>query len=720
VIEAGERTGRVGDSVVAHLLRPGVIEPAFQPIVRIADGEIVAYEALARSTVPLPGNPGDWFMEAQRLGLTTDLDVACLEAIAAAGPPPFGRLLFVNVSPSSLGDPRILALADRLPNRIVIELTEREAIEDLGGLRRHLAWWMARGARIALDDTGAGYASLQQVVQLRPAFLKLDASLVSELATDRTRQALVAALATFAEQVGASVIAEAVETPQQLAWLRAAGVGMAQGFLLARPGPRWPVVAPVAIVPAERADLRLLQRNLEAARSRREACEAVADHLFRRGGLMPSVYIHSTGRLRCYAQRGLWQVLDGMAPTAGITGRTFRSGETQLLADVEHEADYLEAIPGVVAELCVPVRDGGRAGGQVIGALNVESLVSLEPDALDEVEACADLLGRALATRTDQEDTTTLRRLAAVASSLVAVADAAETASAVVAAACELVGTDSGAVLLGDVDTGFEVTHAAGPLEHGLAEMEARDVDHLARVLAPMTSVYSSGDITGLASVGGTTLRDAGAQAVIAVPLIARARRIGILVLANSHPLPIGPSVAESLEVLASVAGSCLETSGDMAELRTRANRDALTGLRNHARFHEELRERSAGRACISLFDIDRFKDVNDTLGHLAGDRVLRETAAALKLAAAPGAMLFRIGGDELAALLPTNDADLAATMATQMIVAARSVLHPFGADLSAGIAVRRDGEDLMDTLHRADAALYRAKAAGGGAVSRG
>jgi diguanylate cyclase (GGDEF)-like protein len=275
-------------------------------------------------------------------------------------------------------------------------------------------------------------------------------------------------------------------------------------------------------------------------------------------------------------------------------------------------------------------------------------------------------------------------------------------------------------VLLGDVDTGFEVTHAAGPLEHGLAEMEARDVDHLARVLAPMTSVYSSGEITGLASVGGATLRDAGAQALIAVPLVARARRIGILVLANSHPLPIGPSVAESLEVLASVAGSCLETSGDMAELRTRANRDALTGLRNHARFHEELRERSAGRACIALFDIDRFKDVNDTLGHLAGDQVLRETAAALKSAAAPGAMLFRIGGDELAALLPTNDADLAATMATQMIVAARSVLHRFGADLSAGIAVRRDGEDLMDTLHRADAALYRAKASGGGAVSRG
>lgn len=704
------------DSVVGRLLLPGAITPAYQPIVRIADGEVVAYEALARSTASAAGTPTDWFRAAQRMGCTADLDVACLQAIAAAGPPPFGRLLFVNLSPTSLGDPRVLALADRLPSRLVIELTEREAIEDLVGLRRHLAWWTARGARVALDDTGAGYASLQQVVQLRPAFIKLDASLVSDLDTDRTRQALVAALATFAEQVGASVIAEAVETPQQLAWLRSAGVGLAQGFMLGRPGPRWPVVTPIAIVPPEHTQLRLLQTKLDAVGNRREACEAVADHLYRRGGLMPSVYVHSAGRLRCYAQRGLWQVLDGMAPTAGVTGRTFRSGESQLLADVDHAADYLEAIPGVVAELCVPV----RSGDVVVGALNVESLVGLDPEMIDEVHVCAELLGSALATRTDQEDTTTLRRLAAVASSLVAVADEGATASAVVAAACELAGTDSGAVLLGDVDSGFEITHAAGPLERGLAAIEMPDLDHLARVLAPLASVYSSGESSGLSSVGGNALREAGAHAVIAVPLVARARRIGILLLAHSQSLSIGPSVAESLEVLASVAGSCMETAGDLVELRTRANRDALTGLRNHARFHEELRARHDDHVCIALFDVDGFKEVNDTLGHLAGDRLLREMSAVLKSALPAGGMLFRIGGDELAALLPAPDVDEAASHAERMIGTALPVLARAGAGLSAGTAIRQAGEDLMDTLHRADEALYRAKASGGSRVSVG
>src|SRR5207244_396904 len=102
---------------------------------------------------------------------------------------------------------------------------------------------------------------------------------------------------------------------------------------------------------------------------------------------------------------------------------------------------------------------------------------SLEADVMGEVQRCAALLGDALATRAEPEDATVLRRLAAVPSSLVTVADHSKTASAVVAAACELVGTDSGAVLLGDVDAGFELTYAAGPLERALERMGRRDLD---------------------------------------------------------------------------------------------------------------------------------------------------------------------------------------------------------------------------------------------------
>ena len=706
----------LGDSVVARLLCPGAVRPVFQPIVRLADGEVVGYEALARANVPVPGTTSDWFEEADALGLTGELDLACLIAVAEAGPPPLGRLLFVNASPSSLGDPRVQALADRLPGHLVIELTERAAIEDIEGLQADLAWWTGRGARVALDDMGAGYASLQQVVQVRPTFLKLDRSLITGIDTDRTRQALVASLVTFAQQVGASLVAEGVETTRQLAWLREAGVALAQGYLLARPGPRWPILTTTPRSSDERSDLSALERNLASCRTRRAACDAVAEHLFRRGGLMPSVYLQSGGRLRCYAQRGLWQVLDGMAASAGITGRTYRSGRTQIVVDVSAERDYLEAIPGVVAELCVPV----RCEGAVVGALNVESLTKLGEDVLAEVEQCAELLGRCLDEHADDEDGQILRRLATVASSLVAVADATETASAVVAAACELAATDSGAVFLGDADQGFTVTHAAGPLERALRAMGPHDLEHLARLLAPLTSAYSSGEATGLGFVGGATLRSAGAQAVIALPLTARGRRLGILLLAHSLPLGIGPVVAEALEVLASVAGTSLETANDLVELRTRASRDALTGLRNHARFHEELRHRHGDPVCITLFDIDRFKEVNDTRGHLAGDRVLEQVAEALLQARPAGSMLFRIGGDEIAALLPTDDVDAAATMAMAMIQATRATLHPVGADLSAGTAVRVDVEDLLDTLHRADAALYRAKSLGGGVAAVG
>src|SRR5205085_9521243 len=121
----------------------------------------------------------------------------------------------------------------------------------------------------------------------------------------------------------------------------------------------------------------------------------------------------------------------------------------------------------------------------------------------------------------------------------------------------------------------------------------------------------------------------------------------------------------------------CLAAASDLVELRAKASRDALTGLRSHARFHEELRERQPVTVAIALFDVDRFKVVNDTLGHLAGDRVLREVADALAGSMPIDTMLFRIGGDELAAILPTSDPDAAADMAETMILAATDILVP-------------------------------------------
>src|SRR5919206_2105787 len=228
-----------------RLLEPGAIQPVYQPIVRLTDLEPIGYEGLARFPYAdgLANMPPDVTLAAAGdIGLRGDLEVACWAAMAAAGSPPGGRLLFVNISPDALAHPGLFSLADRLPSRLVIEITEQREVQDYAELRERLAPWVARGAQVAIDDTGAGYASLEHVVELRPDFLKLTRGLVSEIDRDANRQALLRALMAFAREVGAVIVAEGVERKEELEILRECEVDFAQGWLFGRPGPPWPEV----------------------------------------------------------------------------------------------------------------------------------------------------------------------------------------------------------------------------------------------------------------------------------------------------------------------------------------------------------------------------------------------------------------------------------------------------------------------------------------------
>ncbi len=386
-----------GEEAVRHAIRflcePGVIEAFVQPVVRPADQLIVGYEALARMPLDPVRSPDWWLARAEEVGLRTSLEIACLRAATTLGSTPEDRLLFVNLSPSLLAEPGALGLLADLPERLVIELTEQEAVEDYDGLRSDLEPWLARGVRIAIDDAGAGYSSLRHVIELTPDFLKLDRELVRDLDHDRNRRALVSAMSAFAGEVGTSVIAEGVETVSELEVLRDAEVDLVQGFLLARPARPWPVIT-VDQVPARparpsgsgqaAAEARMIEA-LDRAADSRQACSAVVEHLFRQGQIMPSIYLERHEELRCTAQRGLWQILDGMSGSAGITGRTWKTGRPIIVPDVSKNPDYLEAIPGVVSEICVPI----TVGGKVIGALNVESLTPLPVDMLEQLERCA-------------------------------------------------------------------------------------------------------------------------------------------------------------------------------------------------------------------------------------------------------------------------------------------------------------------------------------------
>src|SRR4051812_41190021 len=234
------------------LLEPGAIRAVFQPIVRLSDLGTIGYEGLARFPTP-PGMvalpPDVTLAAAARAGIRDDLEVACWRAIAAAGVPPHGRLLWVNLSPEALGHPGLLELAGKLPSRLVIELTEQDTVLNHALLRERLRPWIARGALVAVDDAGAGFTSLEYVADIRPDFLKLSRGMVAGVDQDSTREAVLRATAAFAREVGARVVAEGVERPEELAALRAMDIDYGQGYLFGRPGEAWPEDAP-AIPPA--------------------------------------------------------------------------------------------------------------------------------------------------------------------------------------------------------------------------------------------------------------------------------------------------------------------------------------------------------------------------------------------------------------------------------------------------------------------------------------
>lgn len=146
--------------------------------------------------------------------------------------------LSVNASPSLITDPSftaILLAAGKPLDRLSIETTEHARVADYLALRDALEQLRAHGVRFAIDDTGAGYASLSHVIQLRPDVIKLDRNLISSLDEDRARRALVTALVMLALEIGATVTGEGVETAAQLDILATLGVDHVQGFYLAKP-----------------------------------------------------------------------------------------------------------------------------------------------------------------------------------------------------------------------------------------------------------------------------------------------------------------------------------------------------------------------------------------------------------------------------------------------------------------------------------------------------
>ena len=235
--EAAQRTeaGRTKANVLA-IVAHRAFRPVFQPIVDLSTHAVVGYEALTRFSDL--AEPGSVFAEAAAVGLGRELETATLKAsLAAAETLPRSGWLNLNVSPDFItsGQPlRSLLRATR--RRLVLEVTEHTAIADYAAFRAALAA-LGPKLQLAVDDAGAGFASLRHILELRPAFVKLDRWLVSGLEGDEARQAMIVGLIHFAQTTGCRLIAEGIETEGELAVVRSLGIRLGQGYLLGRPCP---------------------------------------------------------------------------------------------------------------------------------------------------------------------------------------------------------------------------------------------------------------------------------------------------------------------------------------------------------------------------------------------------------------------------------------------------------------------------------------------------
>jgi len=220
--------------LVDEILRDGRFWPVFQPIVELATGRTVGYEALSRFDHVL--GPQELFNQAAIGGRSRDLELATLgAALDASGALPPDVWLSVNSSAALLGDVEALAeLLRDVRRRIVIELSEHEIIDNYGPIRAAIER-LGPNRTLAVDDAGAGFASLRHVLDARPTHVKLDIGLVHGVDDDPSRRALVAGFVHFAREAGFSLIAEGIETPAELATLRLLGVELGQGYLLGRP-----------------------------------------------------------------------------------------------------------------------------------------------------------------------------------------------------------------------------------------------------------------------------------------------------------------------------------------------------------------------------------------------------------------------------------------------------------------------------------------------------
>jgi diguanylate cyclase (GGDEF)-like protein len=268
--------------LVAIIDDPAAIVPVFQPIVDLRTGEVVGHEALSRFPDAGWRTPQEWFDLAHAHDLAIEFEAAAVRAALHAPERPALPFVNLNISPKVLLSARDrIGLPDDL-STITIEVTEDELVTEGRDLEIALHELRARGARIAIDDAGAGYAGLKQVMWVRPDIVKLDMELTRAIHADPVRMALVESLVRFARRVGAIVCAEGIESLDDIEVLANLDVPWGQGYAIGRPSAPWGQIASPAAQTCRDALARVLAASPEVGPPAILAGDRRLEHLSRR------------------------------------------------------------------------------------------------------------------------------------------------------------------------------------------------------------------------------------------------------------------------------------------------------------------------------------------------------------------------------------------------------------------------------------------------------
>ena len=250
-----QKTFDLNKARVEETIASGAFAPVFQPIWDFSESKILGFECLTRFSAQPYRPPNEWFADAENVGLGVELEIAAVKAgIEASRPLQEHAYIALNFSPKAVLSPDFAEIfANEDVSKFILEITEHAPLDSHSELMDAIMDLRVRGMKLAVDDAGAGHSGLQRIVELSPDLIKLDMSLTRDLDTKPALRALASALIFFSRETGCRIIAEGIETQEELDTLRLLGVNRGQGYLLGRP-----VSAELA------ADLVGNERGLEA------------------------------------------------------------------------------------------------------------------------------------------------------------------------------------------------------------------------------------------------------------------------------------------------------------------------------------------------------------------------------------------------------------------------------------------------------------------------